>query len=508
MRLSLFENWQNAKKLAKDLNIEQTRVEGLKTIITAGVNQSQGQTRLRSYGEAAAVWYWSENIEEDHIKDIINRLFNLGIGYTGIKGLTFNQAFKMVKDLEKRKELEKKTIPGLVFIGETTDGVDQYIIHRVDQYETVLKVGSPAWCLKTKSHWNDYSRLGDIYVISRQGIDLAVPDSMPSNASYESPNMQWRWGITMSKDLTIHHIQDDNNKEVPRSYWTYNNQKMGIAVLINNFLKLSRAAIQKEFGEPIKWKGWGNSEYQAELMNSDTIKITNIETEFYTIVNFTPITSPTITTFTMLEWVKKDEEYLINQVLTCINGDLNRIKAWFKIHGVKLEINAVSSNDIIVPLTSQGRVDGGVNYKCIIPDPTRLAFENVESDIVVNVVDYGNIVDVKVETQLDIDIPGKTIINSLMIHISEKIGKKILVTWADYDKAVIISFITNDKGVLFLIFKGNNVYLEDFDTISEDRTEIEKILEERTPGFKQIKTVFGDIWDNAAESAKAGKMLE
>jgi hypothetical protein len=95
-----------------------------------------------------------------------------------------------------------------------------------------------------------------------------------------------------------------------------------------------------------------------------------------------------------------------------------------------------------------------------------------------------------------------------MIHISEKIGKKILVTWADYDKAVIISFITNDKGVLFLIFKGNNVYLEDFDTISEDRTEIEKILEERTPGFKQIKTVFGDIWDNAAESAKAGKMLE
>jgi hypothetical protein len=500
MKLLLFENLTQAKALATKLGKPKEEIEKLKQYITTGANQSQGQIRVQSFAGPASKWLWEENIEGNDITNIVIRLSALGIGFTGVNGLNFAQVTKLVTDLEKRAELEKTIIPGLIFLGEITDGVDKYYVHRVDEYNAVLKVGSPAWCLKTKSHWNDYKAKGYIFVISRAGLDLDVPSTYTGVDKYESPNMTWRYGITVNRAGDVVHAHDDNNTECAK-FFKYDGKTRGITFLLNNFNVLVKESILAEIGKGIIWTGWNGTTYQADF--DKTNKSVIITDSFGYTVNIKEKIENTI-----LEWEGSDS-MTAERSISIENEHLNNVKDWFKLLGFTFNLKACSTHAILPP-TSIGRVKGVPAYNLILPDPIRLAGEDngAHDDIVCKISDYGTILDLKTTVPLDVDIHGSEVIRYSLLETNKVTNKQILSTWAAFDKAVVIAFLGSNKvDVYSLIFKGDDIWLEKdvVSTVAESKDEIKAYLSKNTTCYAQLKeSNFDAVWDIAIKSAKQG----
>lgn len=124
---------------------------------------------------------------------------------------------------------------------------DQYSYYRVYTYKGIMKIGSPSWCLKTKSNWDRYqSEYPGQWVVvdNRHKGSLLTPDSNYLS-SYSNVKKPWiRYGISLkhNADRTISWTgNDDNNGSVdfiPRS-WTF----FGV---MNTILNLT-AGIKKSY---------------------------------------------------------------------------------------------------------------------------------------------------------------------------------------------------------------------------------------------------------------------
>jgi hypothetical protein len=105
-------------------------------------------------------------------------------------------------------------------------------------YEGNLNLGSPAWCLDTKSHWNTYveNEGNTEYVVIRDDkikgnkVFLSVPNTFTST-QYQSKDNSFRYGITVRPDGSIRNLFDDNNNN-KRTY------DLNLSNIVNNIKSL------------------------------------------------------------------------------------------------------------------------------------------------------------------------------------------------------------------------------------------------------------------------------
>ena len=101
--------------------------------------------------------------------------------------------------------------------------VNGFLVYRVNSYKGIMEIGSPAWCLKTKSHWENYRKqaksssetiqfvvIHKSFVIDHVSL-LSVPDNWKTGDSYKSSLPKMRFGITLYPDDEKICIHDDNN---------------------------------------------------------------------------------------------------------------------------------------------------------------------------------------------------------------------------------------------------------------------------------------------------------
>ena len=104
--------------------------------------------------------------------------------------------------------------------------VNNFLVYRVNTYKGILEIGSPAWCLKTKSHWQSYRKqhksngqtiqfvvIHKNFVIDDVSL-LSVPDNYESSEKYKTSLPKMRFGITLYPDDESICIHDDNNQGI------------------------------------------------------------------------------------------------------------------------------------------------------------------------------------------------------------------------------------------------------------------------------------------------------
>jgi hypothetical protein len=77
---------------------------------------------------------------------------------------------------------------------------DKYSYYRVYTYQGILKIGSPAWCLKTKSHWDQYQKSHPeqwVVISNKYRNKLLTPDNNYID-DYRNTKKGWvRYGISI-----------------------------------------------------------------------------------------------------------------------------------------------------------------------------------------------------------------------------------------------------------------------------------------------------------------------
>jgi hypothetical protein len=120
---------------------------------------------------------------------------------------------------------------------------NEYSYYRVYTYEGILKIGSPAWCLKTKSRWIDYqkSHPEQWVVIQNSYRNRIITPENNYLSEYKSKDGWIRYGISINHNSGDIIGFSDNNGQMDLKFfnWTY----LGV---VETCLNLSRG-IRKSF---------------------------------------------------------------------------------------------------------------------------------------------------------------------------------------------------------------------------------------------------------------------
>ena len=146
----------------------------------------------------------------EEIKSIYEILKKQKFDFAKLNKLTYDQILELFYDDLSSEKTKNEDIE-LIFRDE------QYSYYRVYTYKGILKIGSPTWCLKTKSNWDRYQATYPeqwVVVDNRYKNKLITPeDDLIKN--YVS-NKGWiRYGISIktNPDATVTWVaNDDNNR--------------------------------------------------------------------------------------------------------------------------------------------------------------------------------------------------------------------------------------------------------------------------------------------------------
>jgi len=106
-----------------------------------------------------------------------------------------------------------------------------YSFFRVYTYKGILEIGSPAWCLKTKSHWDNYqSKFPEQWVAidNRYLKNIVTPNNNYFTDAYRNTNKSWvRFGISIKHEpddtisFVAHNDNDDKCEAKPENHTFY-----------------------------------------------------------------------------------------------------------------------------------------------------------------------------------------------------------------------------------------------------------------------------------------------
>jgi hypothetical protein len=157
----------------------------------------------------------------DEIKSIFDVLKNSKIDINKLNKLSYQEILEIFYE-ELGGKVDKTDL-------ELYYKDEQYSYYKVYTYKGILKIGSPAWCLKTKSKWDEYQSFYPeqwVIIDNRYKNRLLSPDTTYLN-NYSNTSKPWvRYGLSLrhNSDSTISWLgNDDNNGEVnykPES-WTF-----------------------------------------------------------------------------------------------------------------------------------------------------------------------------------------------------------------------------------------------------------------------------------------------
>lgn len=165
-------------------------------------------------GILTKIRFVDEVTDMDEIESIFNVLKNSKIDINKLNKMSYSQIldifYNEFSENEKDEDLE------LIYKDS------QYSYFRVYTYKGILRIGSPAWCLKTKSNWDRYTNNGKyhqwVVVDNRYLRNLITPENNYL-LSYHSTKGWIRFGVTMNHERLISGeegktfvaFSDDNN---------------------------------------------------------------------------------------------------------------------------------------------------------------------------------------------------------------------------------------------------------------------------------------------------------
>ncbi len=176
-----------------------------------------------------------EDMEE--IQSIFDVLKNSKIDVNKLNKLSYDQILDMfytelAEDKDKDEDLE-------LYYKDS-----QYSYYKVFTHKGILKIASPSWCLKTKSHWDNYhSKYPEQWVVidNRYVKNIITPDNNYLD-HYRSSKGWVRFGISLNTEDLSYVAFSDNNDKVRHSD---NHTFLGVLFTILNLIK----GIKKSFYE-------------------------------------------------------------------------------------------------------------------------------------------------------------------------------------------------------------------------------------------------------------------
>lgn len=199
----IFENLAQAKSILKKKGLT-TDDETYKKIID--------KTKKDNYTGLITKLIIVDGEDVGEVFDLYDDLKKFKIDLSKINKLSYDDILEIVYQEDESKESDIKK----VFV---KDGYTFFIVN----FEGNQNLGSPAWCLKTKSNWNnivgntlDFDRFQFIVIknekIKGNKIFLSTPKTYTSATEYQSNQRSSRFGITIETDkATILFCHDDNN---------------------------------------------------------------------------------------------------------------------------------------------------------------------------------------------------------------------------------------------------------------------------------------------------------
>ena len=176
-----------------------------------------------------------EDMEE--IQSIFDVLKNSKIDVNKLNKLSYDQILDMfytelAEDKDKDEDLE-------LYYKDS-----QYSYYKVFTHKGILKIASPSWCLKTKSHWDNYhSKYPEQWVVidNRYVRNIITPDNNYLD-KYESSKGWVRFGVSINTENFSYVAFSDFNSKVRHED---NHTFLGVLFTILNLTK----GIKKSFYE-------------------------------------------------------------------------------------------------------------------------------------------------------------------------------------------------------------------------------------------------------------------
>lgn len=185
-----------------------------------------------------------DNVSDmDEISSIFDVLKNSNIDINKLNNLSYDDILEMFYD-ELNSEVDKSDIE-LIYKDDT------YSYYRVYTYKGIMKIGSPAWCLKTKSNWDSYqSKYDQQWVVIENSYkkNLITPDNnyLQSYSNVKKPWIRYGVSVKINDDNTINWIGNDDNNGIlkgnPDSFTSF-----GIICTIFNLIKGKKISYYDRF---------------------------------------------------------------------------------------------------------------------------------------------------------------------------------------------------------------------------------------------------------------------
>jgi len=160
--------------------------------------------------------YFIDRVNDmDEIESIFNILKNSKIDINKLNKLTYEKILDIFYDeFEDKKDL---TDYELIFKD------DEYSYYRVYTYKGILEIGSPAWCLKTKSMWDKYQAQYPeqwVVICNKYKGRLLTPDSNYLK-EYINKGKSWvRYGISVNGGKWTGFDDNDDEMKYTIKSWT------------------------------------------------------------------------------------------------------------------------------------------------------------------------------------------------------------------------------------------------------------------------------------------------
>jgi hypothetical protein len=193
-------------------------------------------------GILTKIRFVDEISDMDEIESIFHILKDSKIDINKLNRMSYDQILDIFYDDIKNKDNKDYE---MVFKDSS------YTYYKINTYVGNLKLGSPSWCLKTKSKWDEYISAGlqQWVVVSNDWVGkLLTPDTFYLGGTYNNESKPWvRYGISTKEkgDFVSYLGNDDNNRQLnfsPRS-WT----AFGILYTIFNIIRGDKKSYYEMF---------------------------------------------------------------------------------------------------------------------------------------------------------------------------------------------------------------------------------------------------------------------
>ena len=148
-------------------------------------------------------------------------------------------------DVSQLNKMSKEEVEKILDFDESNQGYkylfteNHYKVFRVDTYEGILKISSPAWCLKTKSYWDDYTKTkeGMQFVViqekfvPRDEILLTTPSDWDGQRYESGSYAKMRFGVTVYP-MGRMDVFDDSNIQLTYYHGNVSNYRYHFMVSI------------------------------------------------------------------------------------------------------------------------------------------------------------------------------------------------------------------------------------------------------------------------------------